>query len=98
MPVLVEIKNLTVEYDGDKVLDDISLDIEEGEMIGIIGRSGSGKTVLLNVLRGLDDTIPATGQVIYHVARCDRCGRVEMPGKAGDICPKCGGSPSLFFL
>ncbi len=96
MSVLVEIKNLTVEYDGDKVLDDISLDIEEGEMIGIIGRSGSGKTVLLNVLRGLDDTIPATGQVIYHVSRCDKCGRVDTPGKAGDICSKCGGSLTSF--
>ena len=92
MPVLVEIKNLTVEYDGDKVLDDISLDVNEGEMIGIIGRSGSGKTVLLNVLRGLDDTIPASGQVIYHVARCDKCGRIEPPGKDGSACPKCGGN------
>ena len=92
MPVLVEIKGLTVKYAGDKVLDDISLDVNEGEMIGIIGRSGSGKTVLLNVLRGLDDAIPVSGQVIYHVAGCPKCGRIEPPGKAGSSCPKCGGS------
>jgi len=94
MATLVDIKDLTVTYDGDKVLDNVSLSIEEGEMIGIIGRSGSGKTVLLNVLRGLDDSIPATGQIVYHGAACDRCGRVEPPGKAGGPCPKCGGSLS----
>ncbi|HTX43259.1 MAG TPA: methyl coenzyme M reductase system, component A2, partial [Methanocella sp.] len=91
MAMLVEIKNLTVTYDGDKVLDDVSLSIEEGEMIGIIGRSGSGKTVLLNVLRGLDETIPASGQIIYHAAGCEKCSRIEPPGRAGTACPKCGG-------
>ncbi|BAI60594.1 putative methylcoenzyme M reductase system component A2 [Methanocella paludicola SANAE] len=91
MATLVDIKDLTVTYDGDKVLDNVSLSIEEGEMIGIIGRSGSGKTVLLNVLRGLDESIPATGQIVYHGAACDWCGRVEPPGKAGGSCPKCGG-------
>lgn len=91
MATLVEVKNLTVTYDGDKVLDDVSLNIDEGETIGIIGRSGSGKTVLLNVLRGLDDTIPATGQLIYHAAMCGGCGRIEPPGRAGGQCPKCSG-------
>ena len=46
---------LTVRYNGKKVLDNINLDVEEGDTIGIIGRSGAGKTVLLNVLRGLDE-------------------------------------------
>ena len=57
-------------------------------MIGIIGRSGSGKTVLLNVLRGLDDSIPATGQVIYHVARCDKCGKGRCARKSRRHMPK----------
>ncbi|WP_424357526.1 methyl coenzyme M reductase system, component A2 [Methanocella sp. MCL-LM] len=91
MSLLVEVKNLTVRYNGKNVLDSVNLEIAEGETIGVIGRSGSGKTVLLNVLRGLDDEIPATGQVIYHVARCDRCGRIEPPSAGGKTCPKCGG-------
>jgi methyl coenzyme M reductase system, component A2 len=92
MGLLVEVKGLTVSYNGRKVLDDVSLEVVEGETIGIIGRSGAGKTVLLNVLRGLDDGIPATGQVIYHTARCDACGRIEPPSKRGSHCPACGGS------
>ena len=91
MSLLVEVKGLCVRYNGKNVLDNVNLQIEEGETIGVIGRSGSGKTVLLNVLRGLDDEIPATGQVIYHVARCERCGRIEPPSADGKACQKCGG-------
>ena len=96
MSLLVEVKGLTVRYNGKKVLDNVNLDVEEGDTIGIIGRSGAGKTVLLNVLRGLDDEIPATGQVIYHTARCDGCGRVEPPSMSGKKCPKCGGNLQAF--
>src|SRR5512146_2617644 len=92
MSVLVEVKGLTVRYNGKKVLDDVSFEVEEGDTIGIIGRSGAGKTVLLNVLRGLDYEIPATGQVIYHTARCGACGRIEPPSKRGGRCTACGGS------
>ncbi len=96
MSLLVEVKGLTVRYNGKKVLDNVNLDVEEGDTIGIIGRSGAGKTVLLNVLRGLDDEIPATGQVIYHMARCDRCGRIEPPSMGGKKCLKCDGSLQAF--
>ncbi|HUL61594.1 MAG TPA: methyl coenzyme M reductase system, component A2 [Methanocella sp.] len=96
MTTLVEIKDLTVRYRGKKVLDGVNLEVAEGETIGILGRSGAGKTVLLNVLRGLDDEIPATGQVIYHTARCDRCGRIEPPSKRGGPCPGCGGHLQAF--
>jgi methyl coenzyme M reductase system subunit A2 len=69
MSVLVEVKDLTVRYNGKKVLDGVNLNVEEGETIGIIGRSGCGKTVLLNVLRDWT-TDPATGQSFStrHVA------------------------------
>ena len=50
----VEIKNLSFSYsDGKKVLDDFSLDIHEGETVGIIGPNGAGKTTLLLHLSGV---------------------------------------------
>ena len=47
-----------------QVLNDISLDIKEGEFLSIVGRSGSGKTTLLNVLSTL--VRPDQGKLLYH--------------------------------
>ncbi len=45
----IEVKNVTKKFDNTIVLDNINLEIEEGEVLGILGRSGSGKSVLLNM-------------------------------------------------
>lgn len=47
-----------------RVLNNISLDIPEGEFLSIVGRSGSGKTTLLNVLSTL--VRPDNGELLYH--------------------------------
>ncbi|HJK03681.1 MAG TPA: ATP-binding cassette domain-containing protein, partial [Methanocorpusculum sp.] len=72
-----------------RVLDNINLEIAEGEIVGIIGRSGCGKTVLIHLVRGIDQP-PTSGQIIYHVAVCPKCGRIELPGHAGTACSYCG--------
>lgn len=45
------------------VIQDLQLQLNEGDWISIVGASGSGKTTLLNMLGGLDD--PSTGQVLW---------------------------------
>ncbi|MBE6701592.1 MAG: ABC transporter ATP-binding protein [Ruminococcaceae bacterium] len=53
----VEFKNVTFGYeDGDDVLKDISFSVNKGEMIGIVGRSGVGKSTLINLIMRLYDT------------------------------------------
>jgi methyl coenzyme M reductase system subunit A2 len=86
----IEIRDLTVRFGEVEALRNINLVIEEGESVGILGRSGSGKSVLMHVLRGVESFPGISGSVIYHVARCKRCRQVEPPSRAGTQC-KCGG-------
>jgi methyl coenzyme M reductase system subunit A2 len=77
---------------GDKTtLKDVSLVINEGERVGVLGRSGSGKTVLLSMLRGIAEYAPTAGKVIYRISRCKECSHIEGPSKAGNRCPSCSG-------
>ncbi|MDV4151965.1 ABC transporter ATP-binding protein [Clostridium sp. AL.422] len=63
---LIEIKNLCKIYgEGEaevKALDNINLNIEQGEFVAIVGPSGSGKSTLLHLLGGVD--IPSSGEII----------------------------------
>ena len=57
----IALRHVSLELGGRGVLDDVSLSVEAGEMVGITGPVGSGKTALLNLLaRALD---PTTGEV-----------------------------------
>jgi methyl coenzyme M reductase system, component A2 len=55
---MLKVNNLVKDYviDSDKirVLDGVSFDVKEGEILGIIGRSGGGKSTILKVLRGME--------------------------------------------
>ena len=63
--MIVKIKNLTKKfYIGGSfftALDNISLEIKNGEFLGLVGASGSGKTTLLNIIGGLDS--PTSGEI-----------------------------------
>ena len=89
MPVFIEVKNLTVDFDGHKALKKVNLSINEGEIVGVLGKSGSGKTILMHVLRGTESFENISGEVIYHLAHCPKCGYIERPSKTGQKCPAC---------
>jgi len=61
---LIEVKNVTKKYKNNLVLDDISLDIPTGRIFGIIGKSGCGKTTLLNLLIGF--LKPTKGAIYFQ--------------------------------
>lgn len=58
---VITLENVTKTYRGVTALDDVSLEVREGERLGIIGGSGSGKSTLLKLLTGL--TEPTSGTV-----------------------------------
>lgn len=83
------IENVSKSFGENEVLKNISYTVNEGDRVGIIGRSGSGKTVLLSMLRGIVDFAPTKGRVIYRIAFCRSCEQVEVPSKAGEKCIYC---------
>ena len=88
MTLFIEIKNLRVGFDGVDVLSDINININEGEILGILGKSSAGKSILMHVLRGVEKFNDISGSVIYHLAQCAKCGSIEKPSKVGTPCPK----------
>ena len=60
---MLELKNIQKSFDGTPVLKDISIQVNDGEIISILGPSGCGKTTLLNLILGI---IKAdSGQILY---------------------------------
>ena len=68
---MLELKNIVKKYDGVTILDDVSLDIQKGEIVSILGPSGCGKTTLLNLILGITEvnsgTICFDGEDITNV-------------------------------
>ena len=68
MPVL-QLKSISKSFGEEpartRVLKNVSLEVEEGEFVAIVGFSGSGKTTLINLMAGL--TVPNSGEVLFAV-------------------------------
>ncbi len=58
---MIEIKNLSLSYEGERVIENFSLSLEKGEKIVLMGPSGCGKSSLLSAIAGL--LAPETGSV-----------------------------------
>ena len=70
--ILLEMKNITKTFPGVKALDNVNLQVEEGEIHALVGENGAGKSTLLNMLAGLEK--PTKGEIIIagkHMERMD---------------------------
>ena len=61
---MLKLQNIKKSYDGTTVLDGISLEIPDGEIVSILGPSGCGKTTLLNMILGI--TEPDSGSIEFN--------------------------------
>jgi len=86
----ISVNDLCMDFDDTRVLNKVSFEIPEGEIMGVIGRSGAGKSVLMHLLRGVEQP-PTKGSIVYHMAACDHCSFMDVQSRAGGKCPECGG-------
>jgi len=64
MSKIIEISGLNKNYSGKKVVDDLNLEIERGDLFGFLGPNGAGKTTTIRILTTL--TKPSSGQVLLN--------------------------------
>lgn len=80
MPPIVEIRNLTRVYQQGEIevtaLDDISLDIPDGDFVALMGPSGSGKSTLLHIMAGIDR--PTRGSCVVRGVDVTKLSETEL--------------------
>ncbi len=87
---LLIIENVSKSFNGRCVLKDVSAKLSTGMILGLIGKSAAGKSVLIHMIRGSEEYAPDSGRVIYNVNRCCGCGNLDLP-YPGVACTRCGG-------
>lgn len=73
--LIVSLKDIVVDFDGQKVLDGLSLDIHDKEFVTFLGPSGCGKTTTLRVIAGF--VTPKSGNVFLMARTSPICRRTN---------------------
>lgn len=68
--LILEMKNITKEFPGVKALDNVNLQVEEGEIHALVGENGAGKSTLMNVLSGVYPFGSYSGDIVYKGEVC----------------------------
>lgn len=63
----LKVSNVSKSFDGVKILEDISIELHDQELVSLLGVSGGGKTTLFNVISGLESRRP--GMYIWMAGR-----------------------------
>ena len=62
--MILRVDHVSKSYSGVKILDDISLKIKKGEIVGLLGRNGAGKSTLMKIITGF--ITPTQGNVFFN--------------------------------
>jgi branched-chain amino acid transport system ATP-binding protein len=99
---LLEVKDVVVSYDTATILDEASLTVEKGELVGLVGPNGAGKTTLLRAIAGLinwdrevlrgtrKSDVTFEGSVEFEGERIDKLTGFQIAQKGLQLCPQMG--------
>ena len=80
---MIDLKNITVDFDGFKAVDDVSLKVEKNDIYGIVGFSGAGKSTLVRTINLLQR--PTSGEVIVNGENILDLSKSELRAKRKNI-------------
>ncbi len=89
--IVINVKNVTKKYREYTVVNDVCLTVESGEIVGLIGRNGSGKTVLMKMICGL--VAPTAGEISVNGKVVGR--DIDIPDNIGVIIETPGFLPNF---
>ena len=99
---MLEVKNVTVMYDTATILDEASMKVEKGELVGLVGPNGAGKTTLLRAIAGLihwdrevlrgttKSKVTFEGSIEFEGEKIDKLQASKIAGKGLQLCPQMG--------
>lgn len=99
---MLEVKDVIVRYDTATILDEASLTVEHGEMVGLVGPNGAGKTTLLRAIAGLmnwdrevlrgtrKSDVTFEGSIEFEGERIDKLSAFEIAKRGLQLCPQMG--------
>ena len=90
---IIRLEHVTKSFDGQKVLDDLSLSVNEGEFLTVIGRSGCGKTTMLRLINGLQK--PDSGKVYVEGEDVDNTDLIALRRRIGYVIQNKGLFPHM---
>src|SRR5919198_6752909 len=86
-PAAASVVGLSKKFGKASVLENISFDVAEGEVLVLLGASGSGKTTILRIIAGLE--MPYTGKVILHSKDVTELGRANVVSASSSSRTRC---------
>ena len=63
---MLEVENLRMDLNGKLIIDDLSLQVNKGEIHGILGENGTGKTTVAYLVMGVNNYKPTGGRIIFE--------------------------------
>jgi branched-chain amino acid transport system ATP-binding protein len=93
---MLEVNNLTVQYDGAMALNNVSINVEKGELVAVVGPNGAGKSTLLKTIsgilgqfqRGRSERAKVSGTILFEKERINKLGPSNIVKKGIIHCPE----------